>query len=98
MDHKYKLYLKDFYKGQRKDFKFGSHNFEISQVYDTFIQKKRYPVQAFLDIYFFDSLQEFSSEKNEYERLYNKCQKFSQLSQKYLNLLEAEKAYKNSIS
>ena len=59
--------------------------------------QKRYPVQAFLDMYFFDSLMKFSNDREEHDRLYAKTKKFAQLSQKYYNLLKAENDYKRSL-
>ena len=49
-------------------------------------RQRRYPIQAFLDIYFFDTLQEHARSYDEKQRLLLKTKKFSQLAQKLYNL------------
>jgi hypothetical protein len=56
-------------------------------VYQHYYRKtERYPIQAFLDMYFFDTLQEHARSYDEKQRLLEKTKKFAFLAQKLYNL------------
>ena len=57
------------------------------------LQTKRYPIQAFLDIYFFDTLQEHARCYDEKQRLLAKTRRFSQLAQRLFYLRRIEEAF-----
>ena len=56
------------------------------------LQTKRYPIQAFLDVYFFDTLQEHARSYDEKQRLLAKTRRFSQLAQRLFYLRRIEEA------
>ena len=48
----------------------------------TFLQTKRYPIQSFTDVYFYDAIREVSENESqeEIERLIKKTEKVAQLA------------------
>lgn len=71
--------------------KLGTPSFTPSMLQQHYAaQSKRYPIQAFTDMYTHDPIQEYSRSKDELDKLRTKALKIAQLTQKLYNLTVLE--------